>query len=1326
MEDVYAQRELLEKYSKGADYIATQEEDFDDSFHSQISISSRDQELLQDFSCNSSLFSQEIYPPDKYVAFDSMTNIAIIPVSVLHLLPMKRIKLKYPMQFGSASNGNITTLTHIASCTVNAYLPLFHIGPESIMTIIGTYWLSKMGYKFVILPYEEGFNIVSIDEKVIYHGKQHTDKFHYVPWEFLFTLLPCDQLNPLSTSLSETTTIEKPWSDIDCYVNSVCAELDNIEFVNSTSRRKISKPVSAAVVQAIRESHSRWGHTSPRAVAETIALQARADIPTFTATQVLDVMQRWPCIFCRSASMRSNSENEGSGVKSSAIGAIWSVDNKDGYPPCLKWGYTGYHICQDHANDMLKIRGHKGHNAQSLLQTLQNVKEFVSSRGYNIERFVVDAGKVETSAQVTDGCAKMNIAIDPVPPKSQHMNKVERSIQTVDNKKNAVLAEAIMGGTIGESGWFSALSIVIMSFITQVHKGSYRGLTPYEDYYKVPPNLDRIFAFRLGQLVTVTMIEDHINKTSHSMRSSACIALHPEPMDGGTWVWCPKTAKAYLRGNKHIAAVEYSEMPNQSKVQYRTIPEDHANATYPDSSIVKLINRHAQDSRKAVSVIHEKSTISQDDCDSSLPVSILQSIDKTQKTDPALTFDSMQIDTSVTPMEQENLASGPPITLPYPPILVHANAPDTPVTAPKRGRPRDVAKLDPAPLTELLDISNPTPTEDQVANMIYWVDEHTSSSNSTVLPKDIRVVAFSGDLPKPVPSSRSEFNIRQALAENFDVWMPLVDKLLKSHQSSGFIKQVDPNNVPNDAQWFPASIVCRDDKVDTKRPGNQLINYVRFIVQDSVKRRKLPAHEVYSSVATAKNIKEVICIAAWHGLLLQMADIKTAFPTTKLPNHLRGKIFLKLPKCLGGICFEMITCIEGFQLSNHIYDSTIKAGLIAHGFRIFPGDEQMITKETEDNHFILFAKVVDNFIITATCDELVTELYKTIESMGYIMTTEADDKFIGMEIRRQSNGNIFINQERHIRKLIAKYNIVKTAPTPLPSNFSLENYSDSGVSPTFPIKQYQEAVGDVMWIMQTRFEIVHGMSMVSQKTHFCTERDYEAVIHILEYLNADPSLPLIYLRAPLHQRTTDKRNILSMPSVSFLNGDGSNNGHGSKGPAGDQLGYHHKKFSPKNGAIRAVSKRVVVALASTETEINWAVLAVRDFLDTYFLDNFIGFSNIGQMILQGDNLSSEALITSTSPTQKKSKHFSMLCAWIRQFYDNYLIWPIHTPSELLSADALTKRLPEAHFIACRNDILGIKHINTEATICEHIPIKKSDHQDQWPVVPCSATADYDK
>ena len=120
---------------------------------------------------------------------------------------------------------------------------------------------------------------------------------------------------------------------------------------------------------------------------------------------------------------------------------------------------------------------------------------------------------------------------------------------------------------------------------------------------------------------------------------------------------------------------------------------------------------------------------------------------------------------------------------------------------------------------------------------------------------------------------------------------------------------------------------------------------------------------------------------------------------------MRLKIFLKLPKCLGDLYFEMITYIEGCQLSNNIYDSTIKTGLKEEGFRIFPGDEQTITKSTTDGHFILAAQVVDNFIITSTCPDLVTQLYHAVENMGYILNTEADDKFIG------PYGDIHVNQE---------------------------------------------------------------------------------------------------------------------------------------------------------------------------------------------------------------------------------------------------------------------------------------------------------------------------
>lgn len=1199
------------------------------------------------------------FPPDKFAALDSMSNIAVVPEQLVEPLCMYSTQLKHPIQYGSASNDNISTTTHVAKSTVSIYTPLFHVGPASVMAIIPTYWLSKMGYKLVILPHEQGFEITSAKGQIVYREKQHSDKFHYVSWDFIFDLKPDSDLADIFTSNPDP--IDTP------YINSVIAELDFLELCNSHKKTRATSPITRDIIQAIRECHSRFGHMSPRAMAATIASQSRADLPHFSADQVIKVMERWPCIFCRAASMRRNSEPKGSGVKPSTIGSIWSIDNKDGYTPCLKWGYTGYHICEDHSNQMLYIRGHKGHDAQSLLRTSIELASFVTSRGYQVERYVVDAGKVESSREFIDGV--LPIAVDPVPPKSQHMNLVERSVQTIDNKTNAVLSQAVTGGTLGDSAWFSSLKIVALSLNTQVRKGSLRGITAYEDYYKVPPNLNKIFSFRIGQIVTVTKVDDIRHKTSHDLRGTVCIALHPEPNDRGTWVWLPSSHTALLRGNKDITTVEYDSIPNQSLHQYR--PTQGYNKTYPDTSIIRLIEHHANLETTANSA----------------------SVPTTQH------------------------------------VVAKASAP----TLKEQHKKPSLSTSDDCP----------TPTKEEVSKMMapqYWNNSHSKMDLAEIDPevtKHKKTVTFSKDLEttlpncrttaKPASSSQTEFNIQQALDLDHDTWMPLAQQLLDSHQKNGFIKRVDSSTkIPADAQWFPASILCKV-KIDTKRLGNIPINYVRFVAQDSTKRRKLPPHEVYSSVATAKNIKKVIALAAWHGLPLKMADIKSAFPNTTLPKHLKGKVFLKLPKALGSHCYEMITCIEGFQISNNTYDATVKEGLLKQGFGCFPGDEQMITKRMEDGHFLLAAKVVDNFIITATTVELVHDLFEAVQLSGYDITEEANDKFVGMEIIRLSTGEILVNQQRHITKLQHKHNPSnKKATTPLPSDFTLQNYLDSHLSPPVPIKLYQEALGESMWVIQTRVETTHSLSLLSQKTHHCTERDYSAIMHLIWYLNNQTNLSLIYHRAPTQQRVTDNRLILSMPIGLYANGDGANNCHGAKGPPGDQIGYGIKLFAPYNAVIRAVSKIIKVNLSSTETEVSWAVAAMRDMIDSYFLLNFVGFSNIGQFILEGDNLSAEALYTTVSPTQKRSKHFSMSCAWIRQFYDEFVLWPMHTPSELLSSDILTKRTPEVHFVQCRNDLMGIAHIQTDVTSLEHVPIRRSDHVKLWPVVQCAAIAEYDE
>ncbi len=115
--------------------------------------------------------------------------------------------------------------------------------------------------------------------------------------------------------------------------------------------------------------------------------------------------------------------------------------------------------------------------------------------------------------------------------------------------------------------------------------------------------------------------------------------------------------------------------------------------------------------------------------------------------------------------------------------------------------------------------------------------------------------------------------------------------------------------------------------------------------------------------------------------------------------------------------------------------------------------------------------------------------------------------------------------------------------------------------------------------------------------------------------------------------------------------------HGAKGPPGNQIGYSIKLFAPHNLFIRAVSKIITVNLSNTETEVLWAVAAVRDMIDSCFLLNF-RIPTLSNSLLKAKTYHLKPCIT-VSPKSKQS-------------HDEYVLWPMHTPPKLQSSNILTK------------------------------------------------------
>jgi hypothetical protein len=303
--------------------------------------------------------------------------------------------------------------------------------------------------------------------------------------------------------------------------------------------------------------------------------------------------------------------------------------------------------------------------------------------------------------------------------------------------------------------------------------------------------------------------------------------------------------------------------------------------------------------------------------------------------------------------------------------------------------------------------------------------------------------------------TRAEFPVQQAYKEDKALWAPVVKNLfVNAVKVTKSMRPCSRQEVPAGALLLPASVICKV-KADPKQMGHVLVRKGRLVVQHSKKR--FPSADpdvVHATVASAKNVKTVLDLSAHIGKPHQQGDIETAFPMTPLWPDLVGTIFLEFPKCLelpDGMVFEMLTFMEGFQLSNSAFDARLNTGLLSFGFRFCPNDSQLLCINTPDDDFLLAVKVVDNLMFVSTCDALKDLLFEAVRSVGYNIIDEATDKFLGTELERRVDGSLHMHQGYHARKLFVKYGITgESVPTPLSSSFSTENYVENRTSAAIP------------------------------------------------------------------------------------------------------------------------------------------------------------------------------------------------------------------------------------------------------------------------------------
>ena len=119
------------------------------------------------------------------------------------------------------------------------------------------------------------------------------------------------------------------------------------------------------------------------------------------------------------------------------------------------------------------------------------------------------------------------------------------------------------------------------------------------------------------------------------------------------------------------------------------------------------------------------------------------------------------------------------------------------------------------------------------------------------------------------------------------------------------------------------------------------------------------------------------------------------------------------------------------------------------------------------------------------------------------------ENFLGMQIKCQSDGSIFVSQEAYINQILQKFNMAEAKGVLMPvSCEESDNHKD--VSGKVP---YREAVGSLMYLAAaTRPDIAFAVSEAARVMDRPAEKDWNNVKRIFRYLRSNSNYGLRYTR----------------------------------------------------------------------------------------------------------------------------------------------------------------------------------------------------------------------
>jgi hypothetical protein len=274
-------------------------------------------------------------------------------------------------------------------------------------------------------------------------------------------------------------------------------------------------------------------------------------------------------------------------------------------------------------------------------------------------------------------------------------------------------------------------------------------------------------------------------------------------------------------------------------------------------------------------------------------------------------------------------------------------------------------------------------------------------------------------------------------------------------------------------------------------------------------------------------------------------------------------------------------------------------------------------------------------------------------------------KFLGVQFH-QVDHSVLLHQEDYIQTLLSEYDMLRTPPMYVPISDSVRLSKDTRTAPV-DARYYQRLVGELNYLMKTRWDIGFAVSLLSRYMHRPQKTHLAVAFSVLQYLHRHPSLGLWYPKG-------EDITLQGFSDVDYA------------GDIDDRISTSAYLFTMGGSPISWRSKKqTVTSRSSCESEYRALAKMTCEVVWLRRLIKQLGFWNGKPTTIWCDNQSS-IKVTKNPMFHDRIKHFEVDLHFTRQKVKDKTIKIeyVHTSNQL--ADLLTKALGRVKFESCRNKL----------------------------------------